>query len=150
MNSLRRELFAYAIKLLSRRDYSKAELERKLRQKFPVEEKELLSVLEELVASGYVNELRAAVNYFQTKSERGWGRRKIRWKLKEKGFPESVIDEAELYAEFDYSVAVKHLERRFSPSGGKRERERARRFLLNRGFTYAETEKILKDFFSQC
>jgi regulatory protein len=134
------EAYSYALKLLSKRDYSEKALKQKLSQKFPVEV--VNELLEELKAQGFVNEFEAARNYFLSKVKKGWGRRKIAFHLKALGFREEVIKEVELTTPFDYSYAASEVKKKFDLNQDK-ERKKAVAFLARRGFSLIEINKIL-------
>ncbi|WP_456342565.1 regulatory protein RecX [Thermovibrio sp.] len=136
-----REVFSYALSLLLRRDYSEKALTEKLRKKFPeVCREELLRVVEELSAQGFLDEYRAVWSYFELKVKKGWGRRKIAFSLRQKGFKPEVIKEVELSFPFDYSYAVREVLKKYP-----HDRLKAKRFLLQRGFTFCEVDRILRE-----
>jgi regulatory protein len=135
---------SYAISLLSKRDYSVKELIKKVKVKFPnLKEEELKLIEGELLENKFLDEKRAVINYFLSKIERGWGKRKIKGNLLKLGFPEELIDEVFLTVPFDYSFIVQELEKRYRLKNRK-ERERAKRFLLQRGFSFQEIHEILR------
>ncbi|RUM91382.1 MAG: hypothetical protein DSZ26_00895 [Thermovibrio sp.] len=135
---------SYAISLLSKRDYSVKELLRKVKAKFPdLKEEELKLLEEELLESKFLDERKAVVNYFLSKIEKGWGKRKIKMNLLKLGFPEELIDEVFLTFPFDYSFIVQELGKKYELENRK-ERERAKRFLLQRGFSFQEMHEILR------
>ena len=136
-----REAFTYALSLLSKRDYSLKVLAEKVKRRFPdITDNELESLKEELVKSGYVNELEAARRYFLGKAEKGWGKHKIFYHLKKLGFPEEVIREVVLTTPYDYSFIEKEIKKLSTRKG----REQLRRFLLQRGFSLSEIGEILR------
>ncbi len=133
---------SYAISLLSKRDYSVKELIKKVKVKFPNLKEELKLIERELLENKFLDEKRAVINYFLSKIERGWGKRKIKGNLLKLGFPEELIDEVFLTVPFDYSFIVQELEKRYRLENRK-ERERAKRFLLQRGFSFQEVYEIM-------
>ncbi|WP_456456962.1 regulatory protein RecX [Thermovibrio sp.] len=138
-----KELLSYALNLLLRKEYSEKALRLKLKEKFPSCCDEAIdSVLKELSFQGYLNEYRSVWNYFEEKERKGWGRRKIAYSLRQKGFSESVIREVELTYHFDYSYIKELISKRYNLKDAK-ERERAKRFLTSRGFSYSEISHIL-------
>ena len=139
-----RELFSYALSLLAKRDYSESSLREKLLKRYPDAPSSLVDlVLRELSLQGFLDEYRAVYSYFESKSKRGWGRKKIAYSLKAKGFREEVIKEVELSFPFDYSPIVKEVRKKYSLKDAK-EREKVKRFLLSRGFTWSEVYHILE------
>jgi len=138
-----KELLSYALNLLLRKDYSEKVLRLKLKEKFPSCCNEILdSVLKELSSQGYLNEYRSVWNYFEEKERKGWGKRKIAYSLRQKGFRECVIKEVELTYSFDYSYIKELISKKYNLKDSK-DRERAKRFLISRGFSYSEISHIL-------
>ncbi len=146
MESSYKEALAYALKLLSRKDYTEAELKSKIVQKFSLREEEILLIINELKLSNYLNDLRTATSYYISKMEKGWGKRKIVWHLHQRGIKEEAITEVINSIPFDYSYIKREVEKKYNLKD-KKERKRAERFLANRGFSYIEISNILK---SQC
>jgi regulatory protein len=139
-----RELLSYALSLLLKRDYSEKALKEKLLKRFPETPENLVEqAVRELSLQGFIDEYRTVYSYFLSKSEKGWGRRKIAHSLRVKGFREEVIKEVELTFPFDYAPIIKEVRKKYSLKD-RRERERARRFLLSRGFTWSEIYHILE------
>ncbi|ADU97636.1 regulatory protein RecX [Thermovibrio ammonificans] len=140
-----REAYTYGLKLLSKRGYSKRGLLNKLKEKFHPEAAE--RAVEELARQGYLNDLELALSYFEEKVRKGWGRRKIALHLKALGFSSETVKEAELLTTFSYEQPLKSLRKKFPGGiGGRKEREKALRFLLQRGFSWQEAQEILKRF----
>ncbi len=149
MDSKYKEAFTYALKLLARRDYTEAELKSKIFQKFSLREEETLLIIDELKRSNYLNDFRTATSYYISKMEKGWGKKKIAWHLRQKGINNETITEVVNSIPFDYSYIQKQVKKRFD-LGDKKERKRAERFLANRGFSHVEISNILKSQNSQC
>ena len=83
------EVFTYALKLLARRDYTIADLRKKLESrfgKFPEE------VLERLIQKKFLNERRYVENYISRRKPRG--KAALRAELEMRGVPKALIDEA--------------------------------------------------------
>ncbi len=134
-----KDLSSYAFKLLLRKDYSERALAEKLKEKFPeVPDEEISKVVGEISSQGFINEYRSVWNYFESKVKKGWGRRKIVYSLRQKGFKSEVIREVELSFPYDYSFIVKEVKKKYPGDKFK-----AKRFLLQRGFSFLEVEKIL-------
>ncbi len=136
-----RELLSYALSLLLKRVYSERALTEKLVKRFPDSpRKEILKAVEELSNQGFLNEYRAVWNYFDSKVKKGWGRRKVAFSLKRKGFKEEVIREVELSFPYDYTFIVREVLKKYP-----KDKARAKSFLLQRGFTFCEVDRILKE-----
>ncbi|WP_163329035.1 regulatory protein RecX [Desulfurobacterium thermolithotrophum] len=139
-----KKIYTYTIFLLSKKDYSPQSLRKKILEKFPEAENQIINnVVDTLKKEKFLNEFRTAHNYFTSKMEKGWGKRKIRYSLRQKGFSEEVIKELETSIEFDYSFIKREIEKKFGQVKDKKLREKAKRFLLQRGFSYCEIENIL-------
>jgi len=139
-----KEALSYAVSLLSRRDYSLKALLKKVKEKFPeITEEEISLLKEELLKNRFINERNAIYNYFLSRMERGWGKRKIRHNLKRLGFDESLIDEVFVSVPYDYSFIVEEVKRKY-PLRRRTEVERAKRFLLQRGFSFGEAQEIIR------
>jgi regulatory protein len=136
-----KEALAYALRLLAGKDYTVCQIEGKLSKRFPSDA--VAFVLEYISSKNFLNDYRFALNYFQSKMEKGWGRRKIRYHLKLKGISEEIINAVENDVEFDYSFVEKEIDRKYDLSDRK-DRERAARFLSSRGFTAGEIFNLLE------
>lgn len=141
-----KKTYAYAISLLSKRDYSPKLLRKKVSEKFPdVKSCTLDDLIENLKREKFLDESKMAYNYFVSKMEKGWGKRKIGYYLRQKGFSDEVIDELQLSIEFDYSFIKNEVEKRFGEDiKDRKQKEKAKRFLLQRGFSYCEVKHILQ------
>ena len=140
MNSEFNRAVSFAIRLLSKRDYASFTLRRKVEEKFPsVNSKDVISYLE---SRGYVDDERVAYNYAISKVEIGWGKRKIRYKLLEKGIEKSTVDEVLSKVEIPVENVKRLLRKRF---GENPDTDKLKKFLLNRGFTFEEIREILSD-----
>lgn len=141
-----KEIISYALSLLLKRDYSAVAIKQKIKAKFPSAPEEAVELaVRELSLQGFLDEYRAVYSYFQSKMEKGWGKKKIAYSLRVKGFSPEVIKEVELTFPFDYSYIEREVKKRYSLSSPK-ERERAKRFLLSRGFSWSEVHHILNSF----
>ena len=140
MNSEFNRAVSFAIRLLSKRDYTSFKLRRKVEGKFPsVNSKDVISYL---ISRGYIDDERVAFNYAISKVEIGWGKRKIRYKLLEKGIEKSTVDEVLSKVEIPVENIKRLLRKRF---GENPDRNKLRKFLLNRGFTFEEIKEIFSD-----
>ncbi len=131
-------VYNYCLRLLNLRQYSKFELKRKISQKFP--EFHDFDILFSMLEDGHlINDDEFTESYTLSGIKRGWGRRKIALKLKEKGID---LNENSLN-NFDYSFIISEVKRRFRFPLSKSEHEKVKRFLLQRGFTFEELDKII-------
>ena len=129
------ELRARALRLLARREHSRAELARKLAPHAGSREAldQLLDALEakKQLSDGRYAEERARV------LSRKYGAARIRHDLRAKGISEEVIERTSASGEEDFERARAILARKYRTCATTRE-ERARRarFLQGRGFSY--------------
>lgn len=121
---------AKAVDLLSRRDHSRAELRRKLRQReYPSDAiEQALDRLEEL---GLHDEQKSCRHMARSFAEfRGYGPIKIRGRLREKGFSSMDIDDAMDHLEVDWHELCRNVAEKRAHKG----RAAVLRFLASRGF----------------
>lgn len=93
--------YEYLIYLLSRQEYSLAQLKQKLKQKgFDPDESE--QALQIVVAKKYQSDSRFAESYLHDQSLAGFGPQAISQKLRAKGVSEATVQQALEQAEFDW------------------------------------------------
>lgn len=90
---MNKEALNYALRLLDRRDYTKKQLEDKLNSR-GVAERDIIEVINYLKEKGYVDDERYARNYVYFRLKRGYGKKRIRFELLNKGIDEAIIDKA--------------------------------------------------------
>lgn len=135
-----------ALNLLARREYSQAELRRKLSQKFPEEDAALIeSVLERLVETGLQNDERFAEAFFRSQVARNRGPIRIRHEARQKGIAEQVDDllasTDEDWFELAREAAIRKLGR--DDASDPKVKARIARFLAYRGFNTDQTMNAL-------
>jgi regulatory protein len=133
-----------AIRLLARRERSRAELRRLLDP--DGDEVALVDqLLDDLQTQGWLSEARLAEQVVNTRRSRGSAGR-IRLELRRRGLPQDAIDGATEGLEAgDFAVALDLWRRRFGKIADDRaERERQLRFLLARGFGQGMALKVLR------
>ena len=132
-----------ALRLLSQREHSRAELTRKLAAHESVPG-ELAQVLDELQARGFISEQRVAASVVHRRAARLGGAR-LRHELEGKGLERALVEQtlAELRgSEFPRAQAV--WARKFgSPPASAAERAKQTRFLLARGFAAEVVRRVL-------
>lgn len=136
-------LSARFLRALGRREHSRRELESKALQAGFAPEL-IRTVLDELVAAGYQSDERFAENWARYQAGRGQGPRKIAAQLQQKGITAELI--AAALAPFDWEEIAAALHGRKyneTPARSAAERASRQRFLLQRGFSFAEIKKLL-------
>ena len=129
-----------ALRLLSQREHSRAELERKLK-KYEEEPGTLAQALDELAAKDFISEARVVQSVLHQRAAR-LGAARVRQELLHKGIaPEAV---AGLQGN-EFERALEVWKRRFGePPQDATERARQVRFLMARGFAGAVVAKVLR------
>ncbi|MEW6512440.1 MAG: recombination regulator RecX [Pseudomonadota bacterium] len=132
-----------AVKLLARREHTRAELQRKLAPHGTQEEIDI--VLNELAGSGLQSDARFAESYLRSQAGR-LGAARLRQTLRQKGVaPDLIADQVEdLPDEFERARAV--WQKKFSAAPADRsDWARQARFLQSRGFSVEIIRKLLKE-----
>ncbi|WP_410016318.1 regulatory protein RecX [Sodalis sp. C49] len=156
-----------ALRLLTLRDHSEAELRRKLatqpaaRQRFKaravvkaadaleITEDDIQEVIDYCLQNDWLDDARFALRYVNSRSKRGYGEQKIRMELLQKGIDREIIDNAFTEAQIDRSaqaqdVAWKKFGQPLPPD--REARAKVQRYLLSRGFSYDEIRSIYINF----
>jgi regulatory protein len=137
------ELRQKAVRLLARREHTRAELARKLAPHGTAEEIE--TVLNELVRAGLQSDARFAASYLRSQAGR-LGAARLRQTLRTKGVAAELIaaQVIDLPDELERARAV--WRKKYStPPVDAREWARQARFLQGRGFATEIIRKLLKD-----
>ncbi|MEQ4911931.1 regulatory protein RecX [Proteus terrae] len=139
------ELYQYAIFMLSRRDYSKSELQRRIERRIRETEKDsptapecLPQVIERLLESQYLDDNRTIYSFFRSYLNKSYGPLRIRQELRLKGFPSEIIERVLEETDTDWYALCQDLkEKKFGTAKPKDFKERAKqiRYLQYRGFT---------------
>jgi len=134
------ELRARALRLLARREHSRAELERKLGP-HAGSPAVIAGVVEALVQKKQLSDERYAEERARTMS-RKYGAGRIRQELKAKGVDRETIDRISSAGELERARAI--LDRKFrEPAATREERARRMRFLQGRGFSFDIIRSLL-------
>jgi regulatory protein len=138
------ELKARALRLLARREHSRAELARKLAPR--VESPEgLAQLLDALAAKRQLSDERYAEERVRQLA-RKYGAARIRQELRSKGVSNEAIERAAGAAASDELERARQiLARKYrAPAITREERARRARFLQSRGFAYATIHRVLR------
>jgi regulatory protein len=136
-----------ALRLLSQREHSRAELERKL-AKYEEEPGTLARALDELAAKDFISEARVVASVVHQRAPR-LGALRVRQELQAKGIaPEAIVEAVAGLQASEVERAAALWRRRFdAPPADAKERARQTRFLLARGFAASVVGKVLRTDF---
>ncbi|RYF75700.1 MAG: recombination regulator RecX [Comamonadaceae bacterium] len=132
-----------ALRLLSQREHSRTELERKL-ARHEEEPGSLARVLDDLAAKDFISEVRVVASVLHQRAPR-LGAARVRQELQQKGIaPEAIVEAVAGLQSTELERARALWQRRFDelPQDAKA-RARQSRFLLSRGFSGAVVAKVL-------
>ena len=133
-----------ALRLLSQREYSRAELVRKLS---PHEEVpgELAQALDDLQAKGFIDETRVLASVLNHRAPK-LGNGRIRQELLAKGLAPGAVSQAMLdLKDSEFARAQTIWQKKFgTPAADANERAKHHRFLLTRGFSSEVVRKVVK------
>jgi len=137
-------LKARALNYLSRREHSRAELEHKL-ARFAEDEAELVKVLDELQARGWLSEQRFVEQVMNVRRGK-FGSRRIVHELREKGVSATAIETAAAqYRDQDLAAARAVWQRKYGHvAKDAQERAKQMRFLQSRGFDMDVIRKVVQ------
>jgi len=154
---LRRQAYHAAIRLLSRRDHSSAELKKKLSSRqyrgLSFDEAAIDEAIAQLTTEGYLDDRRVAAHMAELRCAAGYGPRAIRAKLMERGFNSGDVGDALALLEGEVGLnwaahAQNTLCKRFSAadiaSREPRMEGRMARFLQSRGFSSSDALRALQ------
>ncbi|RUR53000.1 regulatory protein RecX [Vreelandella populi] len=137
-----------AVQLLSRREYSRAEIAQKLKQK-AFDNADIEACLDTLVEQGLQSDARFAESFIRSRIIRGQGVIRIKGELRQRGVNQETLSEALAHVEENenvdwFELARETLARRFSsPGENPKERAKRERFLAARGFDFEQIRYAL-------
>jgi len=136
-----------ALRLLSQREHSRAELERKL-AKYEEEPGTLALALDELAAKNFISEARVVASVLHQRASR-MGAARVRQELQAKGIGDEAVAQAiDQLKDTELERAREVWRKRFDAlPGDATERARQMRFLLARGFSGAVASRVLRGGF---
>lgn len=132
-----------ALRLLSAREHSRVELERKL-ARFEQAPGELRQALDELQAKGFISEQRVVESVLHRRAGR-LGAARIRQELQDKGLDRQLVEQAVAELKDSELVRARDVWRRKFAGAPASAAERAKqvRFLLTRGFSAEVVRRVL-------
>ena len=143
-----KDIWNRAIGLLSRREYSRSELSKKL--KLYSDGVDLVPVLHRLEESEYLSDRRFAESFIRLRIGQGHGLIRIRYDLKNKGVSPDLLQEVLEAQDNDwYSLAIALYSRKYRSSSKEldyKERARRMRFMSQRGFSIDEIKHAEEAF----
>jgi len=133
-----------ALRLLSMREHSRLELERKLRE-HETREGELAEALDALAARGFISDERVADSVLHRRAAK-LGASRVKAELQAKGLDEAVVREAvEQLRGTEVERAREVWRRKFGqPPADAAERAKQMRFLASRGFSGEAVRRAIK------
>jgi regulatory protein len=141
-----KRLLRLAVAALARREYSRTEIERKLRQRLQPEEtlQDLSLALDRLEARGLLCDRRMAEALVRTRAPR-YGRLRLAQELDRRGVARDTIAAALPAEAADAAHALALWQRKFGvPASTPLERARQARYLLSRGYSSRIVATILR------
>ncbi len=124
------------LRLLTRRDHSRKEIEQKLTVK-GYKREQVADVVAELTKQSWQDDKRYAESYINMRSKKGFGPVKIAYELRQQGIDKEAIDKLIQEKSEDWLVLLKQAyQKKFGTSPVKDALERSKRihFLSQRGF----------------
>lgn len=139
------DLRARALKSLARREYSRAELTKKLAPEAESTE-QLETLLDELTRQGFLSDARFSESRVNARAGR-YGSRRIAQELRQKGVAKDLAEQAVVgLKENDLLTARALWRRKFgAPPGNIEEKARQIRFLAARGFSFDIIRRVLNE-----
>lgn len=137
-----------ALQLLSRREYSRAEIAQRLKKK-AFESADIEACLDTLEEQGLQSDVRFAESFIRSRIIRGQGVIRIKGELRQRGVDQEILSNALACVEDNegvdwFELASDTLARRFSsPGDTPKERAKRERFLASRGFDFEQIRYAL-------
>lgn len=130
----------YVVNLLSRREYSEYEIRQKMAQKAFTDE-EIEVTLAKVQERGWQSDVRFTENYLRNRAERGYGLRRIRQELNQKGIASCTIEQAleenqdgidwQAIAQRQLAKKFPHYQEKLSP----KDKQKLWRYMFSHGFS---------------
>ena len=136
-----------AMDLLTGREYSRAELAKKLDKRFDGDSA-ISAVLDRLQDEGLQSDQRFAEAFLRSRIYRGQGLSRIRMDIRQKGIQDQLLNAAVEASETDwFALAREVAERKFAGKLISDQKDKAKRvrFLQYRGFNFDQIKHALSD-----
>ncbi|MBU0705756.1 recombination regulator RecX [Patescibacteria group bacterium] len=138
MKSTYDQIWESALRKLEIRSHSKAELLRKLSEKFPDDRGTILTALEEMERVQLLNDRRFTEEYVHHLIQKPIGRFKIMMECRKRGLDQDMVEQALLNADWSEEKAIEEAiaekERVLHENDERKRRQKLVNFLKNRGF----------------
>jgi len=147
MTDDQKEILNIAIRLLNLREHSQHELRRKLLKR-KQEPDDIEFILDELTREGLQSDARFVEQYIHFRTEKGYGPRRLKMELKEKGLDSAMIESGLQAAEvnwFDLATKVWRKKFRDQVAENWQEKSRQMQFLDYRGFTQEQIQCCISE-----
>jgi len=145
MTDNQKEVLNIAVRLLSMREHSRAELQRKLIQRKQAAD-DIELILEKLASEGLQSDERFAEQYIHFRAEKGYGPKRLKLELKEKGLASVLIESGLSEAEvnwFDLALDVWRKKFKDQVAENWQEKSKQMQFLDYRGFTREQIQSCI-------
>ncbi|MBC6905686.1 regulatory protein RecX [Saccharophagus sp. K07] len=143
-----KQIYNFALGLLSRREHSHHELQQKLLQRFSSHAESIEQVLAQLADQGYQSDERYADAYIRGRRSKGYGDKRIAQELRlrgiESGLIEKTLSEHSVDEHQDRSLFHVWNKKFKTPPQDLREKSRQISFLRYRGFSMSEIERLFE------
>jgi regulatory protein len=151
-NSRYKKALDTAVRVLTRRDHTRLEIEQKLKQR-GYDSEVIRAVVVECERLNYIDDERTAKVYIFQLARRGFGFRRIRLELLKKGLRgdrfEQIVKESRLEIderEIASSVLQKKMKSFEREEDSKKRRDKIYRFLYSRGFSQSIISELIRGF----
>ncbi len=136
---------ATAMDLLTGREFSRAELGKKLQQRFDGDSA-ISEVLDRLQDEGLQSDLRFTEAFLRARIYRGHGLNRIRLDIRQKGIEDGLFNAAVAQADTDWFALAADVARRkfgLTPAQDQKDKARRVRFMQYRGFNFEQIKYAL-------
>jgi regulatory protein len=134
------------LRLLTRRDHSKKEIQDKLSLK-GFERSQVSEVIDELSGQNWQNDSRYAESYARVRSQKGFGPVRIAFELRQQGIDAETVEQVLQVEAHDWFFLLEKVYLKKFPDKSRfdlNERGKRIRFLLHRGFSNAMIYDLLE------
>jgi regulatory protein len=128
-----------ALRLLARREHSRKELARKLLQR-GFAEIDIEPILDKLIASRALSDLRFAQSYVYARLNKGFGPVRIAHELRERGVDEDIAKQALMEYQDEFPIMAQRVYKKY------RAKERLYQFMIYRGFLPVHFDEKLNEY----